>query len=151
MLAYQQGELKCAQGHDKHSRGHTAEVCEEDVSSDGNEELHTLDSSRLRDQYAAISKESLYVDLSPGDLLYIPPFWLHEVVSLEVSVSVNVWTDIPETQLLDSVQKRFRPPILAHVPLRMAPRTGSSLFSSGESAACAIPFGSSDMQYLCAR
>jgi len=34
--------------------------------------------------------------LGPGDMLTIPPFWLHHVETLEESVSVNVWSDSPE-------------------------------------------------------
>ena len=34
--------------------------------------------------------------LGPGDMLTVPPFWLHHVETLEESVSVNVWSDSPE-------------------------------------------------------
>ena len=30
------------------------------------------------------------VTLQPGDLLYLPPFWLHEAVGLSPSISLNV-------------------------------------------------------------
>jgi len=29
--------------------------------------------------------------LSPGDMLYIPPRWWHYVVSLDTSISINMW------------------------------------------------------------
>lgn len=36
------------------------------------------------------------VDLEPGDALYIPPFWFHEVEALDpVTVSVNRWCPTP--------------------------------------------------------
>jgi Cupin-like domain len=43
--------------------------------------------------------------LSPGDLLYIPPFWIHEVVSVSSSVSINVWTDIAESEIFQQVKE----------------------------------------------
>lgn len=39
--------------------------------------------------------------LEPGDLLYIPPLWFHEVESLDVSISVNVWTDSIQTEIAE--------------------------------------------------
>lgn len=36
------------------------------------------------------AKNSVVVDLEPGDLLVLPPFWLHHVLTLEDSVSVNL-------------------------------------------------------------
>jgi hypothetical protein len=37
-------------------------------------------------------------DLQPGDVLYIPPVWLHHVVTTgEYSVSVNVWTPVADS------------------------------------------------------
>jgi hypothetical protein len=33
----------------------------------------------------------LVVDLTPGEVLYLPPFWLHHVTALHSSVSVNSW------------------------------------------------------------
>jgi len=39
------------------------------------------------------SVEPLVFDLDPGDVLFIPPYWFHQVTSLEPSISVNMWTD----------------------------------------------------------
>lgn len=35
------------------------------------------------------------VDLGPGEMLYIPPFWWHQVRSLSAAVSVNFWWQPP--------------------------------------------------------
>jgi ribosomal protein L16 Arg81 hydroxylase len=34
--------------------------------------------------------------LEPGDVLYLPPYWLHHVTALDLSISVNVWSDSEE-------------------------------------------------------
>jgi hypothetical protein len=43
------------------------------------------------------------VVLEPGDVLYLPPLWFHEVEALSVSISVNVWTDSHQTELMEKV------------------------------------------------
>jgi hypothetical protein len=30
------------------------------------------------------------VDLAPGDVLYLPPFWFHHVTALDLSISVRI-------------------------------------------------------------
>lgn len=47
--------------------------------------------------------EAMEVVLGPGDLLYIPPLWFHEVESLSISISVNVWTDSQQTELVERI------------------------------------------------
>jgi len=32
------------------------------------------------------------IDLKPGDVLYVPPYWAHRVTSLTSSVSINTWS-----------------------------------------------------------
>lgn len=54
------------------------------------------------------SVEAVEVVLEPGDLLYMPPLWFHHVESMEVSISVNVWTDSRQTEL---VEKMFSVPL----------------------------------------
>ena len=54
------------------------------------------------------SVEAVEVVLQPGDLLYMPPLWFHEVESMEVSISVNIWTDSKQTEL---VEKMFTVPL----------------------------------------
>ncbi len=44
--------------------------------------------------------EAVEVILEPGELLYIPPLWFHEVESQSISISVNVWTDSHQTDLM---------------------------------------------------
>jgi len=72
-------------------------------------ETHDDTTSSEEDKLQPIAASPAWVvDLEPGDLLYIPPFWLHEVTALNAngddaprecglengpaSVSVNVWT-----------------------------------------------------------
>lgn len=40
------------------------------------------------------------VVLQPGQMLYLPPYWYHRVEALDSSISVNVWSETPETKLL---------------------------------------------------
>ena len=46
---------------------------------------------------------ALEVILQPGDLLYMPPLWFHHVESMELSISVNVWTDSNQTAIMEDV------------------------------------------------
>ena len=47
--------------------------------------------------------ESFEALLYPGDLLYIPPLWFHHVEAIDVSISVNVWTDTRQSQVMEEV------------------------------------------------
>lgn len=40
------------------------------------------------------------VTLTKGDVLYLPPFWLHHVTNLNAGISVNVWTELTEHKRL---------------------------------------------------
>lgn len=44
----------------------------------------------------------LLAELIPGDLLYLPPMWLHDVTALgpEISISANVWSTGPEKMIM---------------------------------------------------
>lgn len=48
--------------------------------------LHTMHRQIQQDREHGVS-----VDLIPGDLLFIPAFWIHRVTSLEQTISVNFW------------------------------------------------------------
>lgn len=57
-----------------------------------------------RRKFPAVEKvEWFEAELGPGDLLYIPPLWFHEVEALDVSISVNVWTDPPQASVMTDV------------------------------------------------
>lgn len=41
--------------------------------------------------------------LHPGDLLYIPPYWLHRVIAQSLSISINRWTTSLEMRLKTAI------------------------------------------------
>ena len=43
------------------------------------------------------SPDALCFVLKPGEMLVIPPGWWHSVASLDTTVSVNIWSALPET------------------------------------------------------
>eukprot|EP01112_Ceratiomyxa_fruticulosa_P011645 TRINITY_DN3178_c0_g1_i1.p1 TRINITY_DN3178_c0_g1~~TRINITY_DN3178_c0_g1_i1.p1 ORF type:complete len:217 (+),score=50.42 TRINITY_DN3178_c0_g1_i1:681-1331(+) len=45
------------------------------------------------------------VILSPGDLLYLPPYYFHHVIAVDLSISINVWSDSEDFTIIDSVLK----------------------------------------------
>lgn len=53
-----------------------------------------------------------HVDLGPGDLLYIPPFWWHRVETLEASIGINTWSAALETRMSTSLNDLNLPSIL---------------------------------------
>mmetsp|Transcript_34957 Transcript_34957/g.65240 ORF Transcript_34957/g.65240 Transcript_34957/m.65240 type:complete len:525 (+) Transcript_34957:111-1685(+) len=62
-----------------------------------------VDTGRGAGLAAAVWDERVDVLLQPGELLFIPPFWLHETEALSSSVSINVWTDIPSSDILQQI------------------------------------------------
>ncbi len=43
------------------------------------------------------------VDLFPGQALYLPPYWFHTVVTMETSLSVNIWSNSQDYLLMEDV------------------------------------------------
>jgi hypothetical protein len=41
--------------------------------------------------------------LEAGDVLFIPPFWIHETEAVTASASVSFWWDAPQLQVMDDV------------------------------------------------
>ena len=54
-----------------------------------------------------------YVDLKPGELLYIPPFWWHRVVSSTLSMSINVWTAAMESTMASTLNDLGLPKLVS--------------------------------------
>lgn len=44
----------------------------------------------------------------PGEVLYLPPFWFHSVITLSPSISVNIWSDSQDYLLMEDI---FNTPI----------------------------------------
>lgn len=54
-----------------------------------------------------------YVDLKPGDLLYIPPFWWHRVQSTTLSIGINVWTAALESSMASTLNDLGLPKLVS--------------------------------------
>lgn len=39
--------------------------------------------------------------VNPGDVLYLPPFWFHQVESLDTAISINTWFNSPYVEKMD--------------------------------------------------
>lgn len=50
----------------------------------------------------------LETTLHPGDVLYVPSFWIHHVEALDDSISVNVWTDSHSMLAMQAVRPAAR-------------------------------------------
>ena len=69
-----------------------------------------LSDPRDQDSFLLAGKaRALEVILQPGDLLYMPPLWFHLVESMELSISVNVWTDSEQTVLMEGIHSLTLP------------------------------------------
>lgn len=62
-------------------------------------------------QQASLSAYAYEVVLEEGDILYIPPHWLHQVTSLDVSISVAVWSHDAATTLYEDMMDNYFIPI----------------------------------------
>ena len=45
----------------------------------------------------------LEVMLNPGEVLYIPPYWFHCVVTMETSISLNVWSNSESFLVMEDI------------------------------------------------
>lgn len=45
----------------------------------------------------------IVAELEPGDVLYLPPYWFHCVVTVTPSISINVWSDSATYRLMEEV------------------------------------------------
>ena len=50
-----------------------------------------------------INSDSLVIDLLPQQALYLPPYWFHTVVTVEASLSLNVWSNSDDYLLMEEV------------------------------------------------
>jgi hypothetical protein len=43
------------------------------------------------------------VDVLPGQVLYLPPYWFHTVITVDPSISLNIWTDSQDYLLMEDI------------------------------------------------
>ncbi len=68
-------------------------------------------------------------DLSAGDLLYLPPMWFHKVIAKSQSISVNVWSDAFENQIVVPLNTEAVPQFITttNEQLKLPHRDGTRL------------------------
>ena len=72
-----------------------------------------------RQTFPHFAKEHVFAvqaDLEPGDVLYIPPLWLHHVTTLNDSVSLSVWSPYLASEKYEDAIANAALPIKAHWP-----------------------------------
>ncbi|XP_065896697.1 hypoxia-inducible factor 1-alpha inhibitor-like isoform X2 [Dysidea avara] len=47
--------------------------------------------------------------LQPSDVIYIPPYWFHEVVTMEPGISINVWSNSDTFLIMEEVYRAAIP------------------------------------------
>jgi len=47
-------------------------------------------------------ESGIEIVVKPGDVLYLPPFWFHQVEALDTAISVNTWFDSPDVEIMDA-------------------------------------------------
>eukprot|EP01032_Pedospumella_encystans_P025325 gene25325-28630_t len=52
---------------------------------------------------AQYNRDVIEIVLTPGDVLYIPPFWFHEVVAQTAALSVSLWWDAAQLDVMDVI------------------------------------------------
>ena len=63
-----------------------------------------LSTEHLYSEYIAqYNRDIIEIVLTPGDVLYIPPFWFHEVVAQTAALSVSLWWDAVQLDVMDIV------------------------------------------------
>jgi hypothetical protein len=58
-------------------------------------------------RFPLLAKEQIPMQLAvlePGDVLFLPPFWLHRVTALTHSMSMNVWNDHQFVKVYDKLE-----------------------------------------------
>lgn len=67
-----------------------------DASIDGDVARDTLHTHPAIRHFPDLLKaKGIEVILNPGDTMYLPPFWFHQVESLDDSISINTWYNSP--------------------------------------------------------
>jgi len=57
-------------------------------------------------QYPRVKQaKALEAVLGPGDMLYLPPMWWHYVEALDLSISVNVWSQSADSDIMRNVME----------------------------------------------
>ncbi|XP_019854219.1 PREDICTED: uncharacterized protein LOC109583352 isoform X2 [Amphimedon queenslandica] len=61
--------------------------------------LHSL----YRQLQVDIEEPQITLDVYPGEVLYLPPYWFHSVITMEPSLSLNIWSDSNDYLLMEEV------------------------------------------------
>ena len=45
----------------------------------------------------------IVIDVYPGEVIYLPPYWFHNVITMEPSLSLNIWSDSNDYLLMEEI------------------------------------------------
>ena len=98
-------------------------------------------------EWGTMGPLAMVADLGPKDVLYLPPAWFHEVVSLQDSISLNAWTVDEGLEVASAGLFGQRPPAApqpsSHSPASLARRALlpiiAALRACAADEACAVP------------
>ena len=76
-----------------------------------------------------LSSEAVVAELQAGDMLVLPPCWLHHVETLEESVSVNFWSVAEELTITDEMWALHAYGFLANCYLHSRSQTDAARLS----------------------
>lgn len=72
------------------------------------------------------------VELSPGDVLFVPRHWWHYVRNEELSISINTWLELPDQDSEARLHESLVKFLVAHTTRNLPPNVVSDLLNPNE-------------------
>lgn len=103
------------------------------------------DFPKFAEAVAAGQVEQVVAEVGPGEMLVLPPYWWHEVETLEPSVSLNTWTDAEAFIAMHDIygvplplESEWAPPVLLGATRGFLDRLAALLQTEGRLVAAEV-------------